>query len=82
MSEAFDGESIARQRIAEEAEQRTGFLDLGGLGLTTLPAELFGLTHLRVLNLGSDIQREDGTGHMSHGMTVSQGIISGMNSAG
>jgi len=37
MSEAFDGEKIARERIAQEAERRTGFLDLGGLGLTTLP---------------------------------------------
>ncbi len=53
MSETFDGESIARQRIAEEAERRTGFLDLGGLGLTTLPPGLFELRHLRGLNLGS-----------------------------
>ena len=45
MPEARDGESIARQRIAAEAEARTGFLDLGGLGLTTLPPELFELRH-------------------------------------
>ena len=63
MAETFDGERIARQRIAEEAEQRTGFLDLGVLGLTTLPPELFGLTHLRVLNLGGGIPRADGTWH-------------------
>ncbi len=66
MPEAFDGDSIARQRIAEEAERRTGFLDLGGLGLTALPAELFGLKHLRVLNLGSGIKREDGSYHKAY----------------
>jgi internalin A len=40
MSEPLDGLAIAQQRIAEEAEARTGFLDLGGLGLTELPPEL------------------------------------------
>jgi hypothetical protein len=39
MADAFDGLAIARQRIAEEVEVRTGFLDLGGLGLTALPPE-------------------------------------------
>ena len=39
--------SIARARIAEEAERRTGSLDLSDLGLEALPEELFGLTHLR-----------------------------------
>src|ERR1051326_2748802 len=48
----YDGETIARQRIAEEARRRTGSLDLGGLGLQNLPPELFALTHLRALNLG------------------------------
>ncbi len=61
MAEAFDGLAIARQRIAEEAEARTGFLDLGGLGLTALPPELFRLRHLRTLNLGAGIMREDGS---------------------
>ena len=37
----------------EEAENRTGILDLGGLGLTSLPAELFELQDLRELNLGA-----------------------------
>jgi hypothetical protein len=32
MPEDFDGPAIARARIAEEAERRTGFLDLGRLG--------------------------------------------------
>jgi hypothetical protein len=45
MSESFVGESIALQRIAQEAERWTGFLDLGGLGLTALAPELFGLRH-------------------------------------
>ena len=63
MSEVFHGMGIARRRIAEEAQARTGFLDLGGLGLATLPPELFRLRHLRELNLGAGIQRENGTYH-------------------
>lgn len=50
MSQPFDGLVIARQRIAEEAKARTGFLDLGGLGLTTLPPELYGLRQLQSLS--------------------------------
>jgi internalin A len=61
MADTFDGLAIARQRIAEEAEARTGFLDLSGLGLTVLPPELFRLRHLRTLNLGAGILREEGT---------------------
>jgi internalin A len=49
----LDGLSIARECIAQEAEEKTGFLDLGKLGLTELPEELFRLKHLRRLNLGS-----------------------------
>ncbi len=60
MSEQTDGPAIARQRIAEEAEAQTGFLDLGMLGLTELPEELFRLKHLRRLNLGSAILDNDG----------------------
>src|SRR4051812_24891751 len=48
-----DGLVIARERIAEEARDRTGFLDLGRLGLAALPEELFALTHLCRLNLGA-----------------------------
>lgn len=48
----FDGLAIARQRIADEADRRTGFLDLSQLGLTELPAEMFELRHLRRLHLG------------------------------
>ena len=47
------GWAIALQRIAHEAKARTGALDLGMLGLTELPEELFALTHLRELNLGA-----------------------------
>ena len=60
MTEDFDGERIARARIAEEAERRTGFLDLSQLGLTELPAELFALTHLRRLHLGWRLTQREG----------------------
>jgi hypothetical protein len=46
MSESRNGMAIANQRIAEEAVARTGFLDLGGLSLTELPAEFYALRHL------------------------------------
>ena len=52
MSSNPEGWAIALQRIAHEAEARTGALDLGMLGLTELPEELFALTHLRELSLG------------------------------
>lgn len=52
MSELEDGMAIARWCIAEEAQQRSGYLDLGMLGLTGLPEELFALRHLQALNLG------------------------------
>ena len=48
----MDGLAIARERIALEAEQKTGFLDLGRLGLSRLPDELFALKDLKRLNLG------------------------------
>jgi Leucine-rich repeat (LRR) protein len=60
MTDEADGSAIARERIAREALDQTGFLDLGRLGLTSLPEELFRLTHLRRLNLGSGIRDESG----------------------
>ncbi len=54
-----EGLQIALQRIAEEKEQGTGFLDLGQLGLTALPDELFDLDHLTGLNLGAYYWDED-----------------------
>lgn len=54
-----EGLAIARRLIAEEAEKKTGFLDLGDLGLTELPDELFELAHLRALNLGSFIHKNE-----------------------
>ena len=52
MTGTIDNMAIALARIAEEAEQRTGTLDLSDLGLESLPEALFELQHLRVLNLG------------------------------
>ena len=52
MSGETDGERIALERIAEEAEARTGELDLDWLGLSELPEALFALKHLQRLNLG------------------------------
>jgi hypothetical protein len=52
MSDRFDGERIAEDRIAEAARTGQDWLDLGGLGLTRLPEGLFRLTGLRRLNLG------------------------------
>ena len=49
-----DGMAIALERIAEEAEQRTGRLSLRNLELEWLPDELFALTHLQELDLGAD----------------------------
>lgn len=45
MTDDQDGHEIALQRIAREAEEKTGTLDLGSLGLTHLPDALFSLTH-------------------------------------
>jgi internalin A len=56
----LDGLTIARERIAREAEENTGFLDLGALGLKELPEELFALKHLRGLNLGMRYVDEEG----------------------
>lgn len=55
-----EGLRIARDRIAREAEEQTGFLDLGMLGLTESPDELFELQHLQRLNLGAGYVDEDG----------------------
>src|ERR1700730_12493911 len=65
MADELNGLTIARKRIAQEAADRTGFLDLSRLGLTTLPEELFRLTHLRCLNLGSRMIDAGGEWHDS-----------------
>ena len=52
--------AIARRRIAEEKEKRSGFLDLGGLVLEGLPDELFELEHLWGLNLGDGWRDREG----------------------
>jgi internalin A len=60
-SKTLDGLEIARQRIALEAQRKTGILNLGGLGLKELPKELFELRHLRILSLGNFEYHENGT---------------------
>lgn len=60
MSGETEGERIALERIAEEAEARTGSLDLGNLGLTALPEALFDLKHLTRLILGLSFIDERG----------------------
>ncbi|GAB0115562.1 leucine-rich repeat domain-containing protein [Acidisoma sp. C75] len=58
---AFDDDlAEARARIAEEAERRTGTLDLRDLKLESLPDEVFGLRHLRVLGFGTADTHLDG----------------------
>ncbi len=52
MASEFDGAAIASERIAKEARERTGKLDLAGLGLDEIPKEIATLTHLRELDLG------------------------------
>jgi hypothetical protein len=62
-----EGMAIARARIAEEKEKRTGFLDLGKLGLTEWPEGLWELGHLTGLNLGSEWVDEEGERHEADG---------------
>ena len=50
----------ARCLIAENQRTQDPFLDLGNLGLTELPEELWELAHLKRLNLGVRYQKEDG----------------------
>ena len=59
-NQTMHGTEIALRLIREEREKPTGFLDLGNLGLTELPDELFQLTHLRRLNLGWGFGDEEG----------------------
>src|ERR1041385_170851 len=60
-----DGVKIAIDRIAREAIDKTGFLDLGRLGLIELPTEMLDLQHLRVLNLGGNYRDSDGEWHLT-----------------
>jgi internalin A len=53
MPDPSDDLAAALARIAQEADARTGTLDLTGLRLDALPEPLFELTHLRELRLGS-----------------------------
>ncbi len=63
MPSESEGQAVARARIAEEKEKRTGFLDLGRLGLTELPDELFDLKDLWGLNLGFGWRDQQGEWH-------------------
>lgn len=55
-----DGIDMARCLIADERDKKTGLLDLGNLRLTEVPVELFELTHLHSLNLGTSYVDEHG----------------------
>ncbi|MGI9505839.1 MAG: hypothetical protein ACR2RE_22595, partial [Geminicoccaceae bacterium] len=59
MSEGID---IVRQRIAEEAVAKTGFLHLG---LENLPDELSALDHLQALSRGSVYRSGSGDGFVA-----------------
>jgi hypothetical protein len=50
----------ARRLIAENQQAQDPFLDLGNLGLTELPEELWELAHLKRLNLGVGYKNKDG----------------------
>ena len=71
MSSNPEGWAIALQRIAHEAELRTGSLDLGSLGLSELPEQLFALTHLQELNLGA-LSKEERDAREEAGAPVSR----------
>jgi internalin A len=63
-----DGYQIALERIAAEREARTGRLDLGGLGLSRLPEELFELEWLEHLVLRGGLKsRHDGVDNRIEG---------------
>jgi hypothetical protein len=49
----MDGIDEAQRRIREEKEQKTGKLDLSGLGLIELPTEIGELGHLKELHIGA-----------------------------
>jgi hypothetical protein len=66
MSEAFDGESIAGQRIVEEAERRTRFLDLGGLDLSMSVPRPFLYRNVLMLNRGDGIRPQNGAWHAAY----------------
>ena len=53
MPPSTEGYAIAIARIADEKKNRTGFLDLGQLGLMEVPEELFELEHLHFLYWGT-----------------------------
>ena len=59
----------ARRLIAENQRTQDPFLDLGNLGLTELPEELWELTHLKRLNLGTDYRENNGEWKPSREMT-------------
>jgi internalin A len=54
------GLEIALKLIDKESREKTGTLDIGRLGLTEIPAQVYTLTHLRVLNLGISYWNEAG----------------------
>lgn len=78
-----EGLRTARRRIAREREERTGFLDLGELGLQSWPEELWGLAHLTELNLSWGWYDEKGEWHrVKSGLPANRAAPGNMRWAG
>jgi internalin A len=75
-----EGLKIALRLIEQEAEQQTGFLDLGRLGLTSIPDELNALTHLKRLNLGSFYPTENAANRGASANQLNHNDFSGSGS--
>lgn len=76
-----DGWGIALERIRREAEEKTGFLDLGMLALERLPGEILGLTHLRGLNLGHHWRNENDDWHEASGQIGDNRLVAMLDGA-
>ncbi len=73
-----DGYARALYLIEREKEQKTGFLDLGNLGLRAIPPELFELEHLEHLSLGGAYSDKENRYHNSEN-SFSKNSIADLN---